>query len=110
MRFLGTGSCSEFSLSSPDISSLLRFFDRVVLVALAYAGVGFVVLVVGLARSSWDDAGLVEDVLTLLVAALRGLRPKVPVPVLTAFFVVVAAGAVAAVAVAFAGGAGAATG
>ena len=97
VRFLGTGS-SEFSLSSPDNSSLLRFFARVVFVAFAYAGVGLVVLVlVVLIRTSGDVAGL-EVALTLLVAALRVLRGAVPAA--AAFFVVGA----------FPGGAGAATG
>jgi hypothetical protein len=76
VRFLGTGS-SAFSLSSLDISSLLRFFARVVFVAFAYAGVGFVGLGAGadLGRSSEAKAGAAADIATAFVgAAFRVLR------------------------------------
>lgn len=110
VRFLGTGS-SEFSLSSPDISSLLRFFARAVLVALAYVGTVLVVLglEVDLMRTSGEDAGREEGALG---TALRGLRPAVPVPAvfLVAAVVVVAVVVVAVVVVTLVGGAGAVIG
>jgi len=84
VRFLGTGrsvfSLSSPALSSPDISSLLRFLARVFFVALAYAGVGLVALAAGLTRSSKEDAGLEEEPVAALVgAAVRALRVAVAV-------------------------------
>lgn len=109
MRFLGTGN-SEFSLSSPDSSSLLRFFARAVFVALAYVGTVLVLVVlvveVDLMRTSGEDAGLEEGALG---TALRGLRPAVPVPAafLVAAVVVVDVVVTAVVVVTLVGGAGA---
>jgi hypothetical protein len=73
-RFFGAGS-SAFSLSSEDISSLLRFLARVVLVAFAYAGVGLLVLA-DLGRSSVADAGAAaeEVAMAFVGAAVRVLR------------------------------------
>ena len=108
VRFLGTGN-SEFSLSSPDSSSLLRFFARAVFVALAYVGTALVLIVlfveVDLMRTSGEDAGREEGALG---TALRGLRPAVPVPtVFLVAAVVVVVVVMAVVSVTLVGGAGA---
>ena len=74
MRFFGTGR-SAFSLSSPDISSLLRFLARVVFVGCAYVGVGLA-LAAGFARlmSGEEVAGAEELVGIEFVGAARVLR------------------------------------